>query len=103
MSRSRPVGSRWRSMSILLLNADASCIPLADESVHVCVTSPPYYGLRLYSGTGRWEGGDPECDHALREDLHIESSGLQGGKATVGHQKEGTVVCRRCGAVRVDA
>ena len=33
-----------------------------DESVDCVVTSPPYYGLRDY-GTGRWEGGDPACDH----------------------------------------
>lgn len=26
------------------------------------VTSPPYWGLRDY-GTGRWEGGDPDCSH----------------------------------------
>jgi DNA modification methylase len=35
---------------------------LPDESVHCCVTSPPYWGLRDY-GTGAWEGGDPDCDH----------------------------------------
>ena len=32
------------------------------KRVQMCVTSPPYYGLRDY-GTGRWEGGDPACDH----------------------------------------
>ena len=35
---------------------------LPDESVQVCVTSPPYYNLRDY-GTANWEGGDPNCDH----------------------------------------
>ena len=35
---------------------------LPDKSVHCCVTSPPYYGLRDY-GTAEWEGGDPDCDH----------------------------------------
>jgi hypothetical protein len=35
---------------------------LPDESVHMCVTSPPYWGLRDY-GTRRWFGGDPTCDH----------------------------------------
>lgn len=38
-------------------------IPLADGSVHVVVTSPPYYGLRSYSGTGTWVGGNPDCTH----------------------------------------
>lgn len=35
---------------------------LPDQSVQMCVTSPPYFGLRDY-GTGRWEGGDSSCDH----------------------------------------
>lgn len=35
---------------------------LPDASVHCCVTSPPYYGLRDY-GTAQWEGGDSGCDH----------------------------------------
>ena len=32
---------------------------LPDNSVHCCVTSPPYYGLRDY-GTAEWEGGGIE-------------------------------------------
>ena len=35
-------------MSLLLLNANSLHIPLADRSVHCCVTSPPYWGLRDY-------------------------------------------------------
>ena len=68
-----------------------------------CVTSPPYYGLRDY-GTAKWEGGDAMCDHAVRVDPKIESSTLSGGKATIGHQREGfKKVCLRCGALRIDA
>jgi len=86
-----------------LINANALQNPLADQSAHMCVTSPPYWGLRSYSGTTFWVGGDPECDHAVREDPHLESSTLQGGKMTVGHQQEGYKdYCRRCGAIRVD-
>ena len=33
-----------------------------DESLDMCVTSPPYWGLRDY-GTGEWKGGDNNCDH----------------------------------------
>lgn len=33
---------------MMLLNADARHIPLADGSVHCCVTSPVYWGLRSY-------------------------------------------------------
>ena len=36
----------------VICQADARRIPLADGSVHCCVTSPPYYGLRLYDGVG---------------------------------------------------
>jgi DNA modification methylase len=75
---------------------------LPDESVHCVVTSPPYWGLRDY-GTGAWEGGDAECDHHVREDAHVESSTLGGGKATTGHQREGFKdACGRCGARRTD-
>lgn len=35
-------------------------------SVDMCVTSPPYFGLRDY-GTGTWTGGDPECGHVVGE------------------------------------
>ena len=35
---------------------------LDEGSVHCCVTSPPYWGLRDY-GTATWEGGDDGCDH----------------------------------------
>lgn len=34
---------------------------LAAKSVQVCMTSPPYYGLRDY-GTAKWDGGDDGCD-----------------------------------------
>lgn len=35
-------------MSELLVNANSRRIPLASESVDMCVTSPPYFGLRDY-------------------------------------------------------
>src|SRR3990172_997718 len=38
---------------ISLLNANALNIPLANESVDMCVTSPPYYGLRDYGEDGQ--------------------------------------------------
>lgn len=40
-------------MSVILIHADARSIPLADESVHCCVTSPPYWRLRDYGVTGQ--------------------------------------------------
>lgn len=40
-------------MSYLLCQANALRIPLADESVQCCVTSPPYWGLRDYDVAGQ--------------------------------------------------
>ena len=37
----------------MILQADALHIPLADESVQCCVTSPPYWGLRDYGVEGQ--------------------------------------------------
>jgi len=37
----------------VLIHADARAIPLKDESVHCCVTSPPYCGLRDYGVAGQ--------------------------------------------------
>lgn len=37
----------------MILQADARQIPLADESVHCVVTSPPYFGLRDYGVAGQ--------------------------------------------------
>ena len=71
-SRTRRAARGWGSRvepylqdaDVTLLQGDALEVlqKLPDESVHMCVTSPPFYGLRDY-GTGRWEGGDAECDH----------------------------------------
>lgn len=42
-------------MSVRIINADvlAGLAELSDESVHCCVTSPPYYGLRDYGVAGQ--------------------------------------------------
>ena len=76
---------------------------IEDESVDMCVTSPPYYGLRDY-GTGKWVGGDPNCPHK-RMSKYSE-------RTKTGHAQEelrGMVgdaiyksVCPLCGAVRED-
>ena len=90
-----------------LIRGDARRLPLADKSVHMCVTSPPYYGLRDY-GTARWEGGDEACDHRVRTAETIAkslaSSTMHFGHANTGHAAEGySGQCRRCGARRVDS
>jgi len=40
-------------MKVSLVNSNALSIPLADNSVHCVITSPPYYGLRDYSISGQ--------------------------------------------------
>ncbi|HVM19480.1 MAG TPA: DNA methyltransferase, partial [Egibacteraceae bacterium] len=81
---------------------------LPDESVHCCVTSPPYWGLRDY-GTGEWEGGDSGCDHvASRATQNLDKLGER--YAGGGHKasSEGAIVaqfrdvCGKCSARRVD-
>lgn len=39
----------------MIVNANSARIPLADGSVHMVVTSPPYWGLRKYDGDQRIE------------------------------------------------
>lgn len=39
------------------------------ESVHMCITSPPYWGKRSYKTEPLVWGGDPECKH----DFSIET------------------------------
>lgn len=77
---------------------------LPAECVQVCVTSPPYLGLRDY-GTGTWEGGDAGCKHEKTAAplAARPSGGLTGGKDTVdaGNQPF-RAVCGHCGARRVD-
>lgn len=96
-------------VSAKLIQGDAleSLRALPDASVHCCVTSPPYWGLRDY-GTGTWEGGDPDCDHILRRSTG--SSTLKNdGRANPGildnHKVPGVPYkskCGKCGAIRVD-
>jgi DNA modification methylase len=52
-------------MTVIIRHGDCREVlrTMPDQSVHCCVTSPPYFGLRDY-GTAKWDGGDPECDHS---------------------------------------
>lgn len=88
---------------INMIQGNALHLPLADNSVQVCVTSPPYWGLRDY-GTATWEGGDQGCDHKPGGESRVGRTTLGGGTATAGHQQEGyRGACPKCGAVRIDA
>lgn len=81
---------------------------LPDESVQVCVTSPPYYNLRDY-GTANWEGGDPDCDHlgppkqtqaGFNERYFSREAKDSNKQAELRMPYVGT--CGKCGAKRVD-
>ena len=49
----------------MLIRSDARHIPLADESVHCVVTSPPYWGLRAYQGNPGMIGLEPTFEEHL--------------------------------------
>ena len=90
---------------MVILNGNALHLPLADNSVQCCVTSPPYYGLRDYGTEGQL-GLEPtpeayvanlvavfrEVRRVLRGDgtlwLNIGDSYAGSGK---GHTKSGTL------------
>ena len=50
---------------MLLIRSDARHLPLADESVQCCVTSPPYWGLRSYHGGENMIGLEPTFEQHL--------------------------------------
>ncbi len=94
---------------IHLLNGNALHIPLTDKSVHMCVTSPPYWGLRDY-GLATWEGGDAGCDHVTTkkgDTLYLGSDGTLGKNNTswsgANRNNMPYDVCPKCGAIRHDA
>lgn len=76
------------------------------ESVDMCLTSPPYWGLRDY-GVEQIFGGDPGCDHKWGAGITKKQRGAAAGAtAQVGNQKkkiQGTHInqgkyCQKCQA-----
>lgn len=74
---------------------------LPDGSVHCCITSPPYWGLRDY-GTAEWDGGDPECDHDQRRRERDPESKSASNAGASRDGVAGSDHCRKCGARRID-
>lgn len=84
------------------------------QSVHCCVTSPPYWGLRDYKIPPTIWDGDPACEHSfdnetvngeLRRGLGLASSvhNTRGGAikcAKVGNISAVRGFCSKCGAWR---
>lgn len=82
---------------------------IPDNSLHCCISSPPYYQLRDY-GTAAWDGGDPACDHVVQryrigDGLADFSSELKGGgeRAQATPAMQASDICPKCSAKRIDA
>lgn len=80
---------------------------LDPDSIDLCVTSPPYWGLRDYGSDPVIWGGEEDCDHGWLE--HIEPArGGAGTNANVGANKDAeannrghpthSAYCVKCGA-----
>jgi DNA modification methylase len=54
-------------VSVVILRGDAASLPVADESVDLIVTSPPYWGLRSYSDNGGHYDGQIGSEETPRE------------------------------------
>ena len=81
---------------------------LPAESIHCVFTSPPYFGARVYDGSGdEWGGGAPDCDHsaavaAASAKRSGERVALSGSRATQEGTKQAQyTTCPACGAARI--
>jgi len=91
----------------MIVRANAAAIPLRDESVHMVVTSPPFWGLRAYQTPPQIWDGDPTCEHLWGA---TEPGSNRGGSSTYNGRNgagEGYAraesrgnFCSRCGAWR---
>ena len=95
----------WDNGVVRLYHADARSIPLADESVHCVVTSPPYWNLRDYGLAPSVWGGDPECPHYWSEGVVApgsrSSDDKSGSKQPNANRRDGmptSAFCGKCGA-----
>jgi len=95
-------------------NGDALTVlkELPDESIQMCITSPPYWGLRNYADGANIVWGDNHCDHEWLKDTYkhqihtgpgLEDLGkkYRGGGHSAKEVGEPTIVtqgfCRKCG------
>ena len=73
---------------------------LESESVHCCVTSPPYWGLRDY-GTAKWVGGEQNCAHTLPKGDENAGPKQKTNIGAIGRYYKN--LCGKCGAHRIDS
>jgi DNA modification methylase len=93
-------------MTVRILKGDCRdvLLTLPADSVHCVVTSPPYWGLRDY-GTGKWDGGDPACEHKQDAATLERRFGAKSTLHGTSHQKSAAIAryqCK-CGARRIDS
>lgn len=74
-----------------------------DNSVDCSITSPPFFGLRDY-GTGKWVGGDAECEHSGGGHNQVAQTKYRVSESVVTSRgsRGGGDRCVKCGAERVD-
>jgi DNA modification methylase len=92
-------------VTVRILHGDCRDVlrTLPDESVHMVVTSPPYFGLRDY-GTAAWDGGDPACDHKQGRNGSGRADGIVDERGQRNRDGVGSMGgdCGKCGARRID-
>ena len=74
---------------------------LPDESIHMCITSPPYWGLRNYSTNPQIWDGNENCNHEWGNNIKIKQSGGKGHKQDTNRGswfESSTYFCVNCGA-----
>jgi DNA modification methylase len=96
-------------VTVRLLVGDALSVlrTLPAESVQLCVTSPPYFGLRAYGTDPQVWGGDPEHEHEWGESEQSVVGGKRGdtkvrwqhtGTGVSGHERLAPASSCPCGA-----
>lgn len=79
----------YEDLHSTLYNMDFRQNDLPDECVQCVVTSPPYWGLRKYSGEQDLVWGDNHCEHKWQQYDRPAGGGHVGDKAKVGATKAG--------------
>jgi len=98
----------YQENNVIIYQKDARDMSeLADESVQCVVTSPPYWGLRKYSGEQGMVWGDADCGHEWQAEYIKAGQNWEGFEWQTGGQKRsqhGEVLrrdtCSLCGAWR---
>src|SRR5690348_11069077 len=92
---------KYRDVRVLCGDVRAILPTLADNSIQMCLSSPPYWKLRNY-GTGRWVGGEANCQHYGRHGYYTGPGTVNDDaqRSRHGRGREGGVCA--CGAQWVD-